>query len=142
MIETLTTFYEDNQFVLGLMAGISVIMLVGSLLSLPFLLSFIPADYFRDPEPYRLHHSYRHPVIRLMILSIKNLLGWILILAGIIMLVLPGQGIITLVMGILLIDFPRKRNFERKLVSRHSVLRTINWLRAKRGREPLLAPEH
>ncbi len=141
MIELLTTFYEDNQVILGLLAGLSLIMFLGSLLSLPFLVSLIPADYFQYPEPYKVHHAFKHPVIRLIIISIKNILGWLLIFAGITMLVLPGQGLITLVMGTLLINFPGKRNVERKLVSKHSIMRAINWLREKRGKAPLLAPE-
>ncbi len=141
MIETLTAFYDDNQVFLGLMAGTSLVMFIGSLLSLPWLLSLIPVDYFKDPEPYKDHHEFRHPVIRLMIIAIKNLLGWVLILAGIAMLVLPGQGLLTLVMGMLLISFPGKRAFERRLVSNPKVLKSINWFRKRRGRKPLLAPE-
>lgn len=141
MIESLIAFYEDNQVILGLMAGISVMMFAGSLLSLPWLLSLIPADYFQSPEPYKAHHSFKHPVMRHIVIGAKNIMGWFLILAGIIMLVLPGQGLITMLVGLLLIDFPGKRGLERKLVSRHSVMRSINWLRARRGKAPLLAPE-
>jgi hypothetical protein len=141
MIESFTSFYQDNQAFLGLMAGLSLFMFVVSLLSLPWLLSLIPVDYFQKAEPYRLHHSFEHPVIRTALIGIKNILGWILIPAGIAMLVLPGQGLLTLVMGLLLIDFPGKRNFERSLVSKPSVLKSINWFRKKRGRDPLLAPE-
>jgi hypothetical protein len=140
MIESFTIFYEEHQVFLGLMAGISLAMFVGSLLSLPWLLSLIPVDYFKDPEPYKDHHEFGHPIMRLMIVGLKNLLGGILILAGVAMLVLPGQGILTIVMGMLLINFPGKRAFERRLVSNPKVLRSINWFRKKRGREPLLAP--
>ena len=106
MLETLTRLYENNQTILGLMAGISVLMFVGSLLSLPWLLSIIPSDYFKDPEPYRMHHTFKHPLVRVVIISGKNILGWMLVLTGIAMLVLPGQGLLTLVMGLLLVDFP------------------------------------
>jgi hypothetical protein len=142
MIETLSTFYADNQVFLGLMAGISLIMFVASLLSLPWLLSLIPVDYFKDPEPYKTHHDFRHPVMRLLIIGIKNLLGWILIFAGIAMLILPGQGLLTLVMGMLLISFPGKRHFERRLVSNPKVLKSINWFRRRRDKAPILAPEY
>ena len=141
MIETLTAFYEDHQVFLGLMAGLSLAMFIVSLLSLPLLLSLIPVDYFKDPEPYKDHHIFRHPVLRLVMIGIKNVAGWILILAGIAMLVLPGQGILTIVMGMLLISFPGKRKFERSLVSNPKVLRSINWFRKKRNKEGLLAPE-
>jgi hypothetical protein len=141
MIETITAFYEQHQLILGMVAGISVFMFVVSILSLPFLVSLIPVDYFQYAEPYKVNHTFKHPVIRLIIVSLKNLMGWLLILAGIIMLFLPGQGLVTLVAGLLLINFPGKRKLERKLVSSDRVLHSINWLRVRHGKAPLLAPE-
>jgi uncharacterized membrane protein SpoIIM required for sporulation len=141
MIETISAIYKEYQLMLGMLAGISVIMFITSILSLPYLVSLIPADYFQYAEPYREHHSFKHPAIRFLIISAKNILGWLLIIAGAIMLVLPGQGTITLIAGLLLINFPGKRKVERKLVSNNRVLQAINWLRAKRNKEPLLAPE-
>ena len=141
MIETITTFLEEYHFDLGMIAFFSVIIFVASILSLPFLVSLIPSDYFQYDEPYRVHHTFKHPVIRLFIIIAKNLLGWFLIITGAIMLALPGQGLITIIAGMLLINFPGKRKVERKLVSNHKVLHAINWLRSKRNKEPLLAPE-
>ena len=141
MIETITAFFEEYHLELGMLAGFSVIMFFASILSLPFLVSFIPTDYFQYAEPYRVHHTFKHPVIRLCIIIAKNILGWLLIITGAILLILPGQGLITIIAGLLLINFPGKRKVERKLVSNHRVLHVINWLRAKRNKEPLLAPE-
>ena len=141
MIESFTSFYQEHQAILGMMAGFSAFMFIASLLSLPWLLSLIPADYFQSPEPYKAHHEFRHPVIRLFIISLKNIIGWILLLAGVAMLILPGQGLLTILMGMLLINFPRKRDFERALVKRPEIMKSINWFRAKSGKEPLLAPE-
>ena len=132
MIETITALYEEYQVYLGLAAGISAAMFVASILSLPFLVSLIPVDYFQYAEPYKAHHEFKHPVVRLTMVSVKNIMGWLLVIAGIIMLVLPGQGLVTTVAGLLLINFPGKRKLERKLVSNDSVLRTINWLRQRR----------
>jgi len=126
---------------MGMLAGFSVIIFFASILSLPFLVSFIPTDYFQYAEPYRIHHSFKHPVIRLSIIIAKNILGWLLIITGAILFILPGQGLITIIAGLLLINFPGKRKVERKLISNHRVLHVINWLRAKRNKEPLLAPE-
>ena len=141
MIESFTSFYQEHQAILGMMAGFSAFMFIASLLSLPWLLSLIPVDYFQDPEPYKAHHTFKHPVLRTIVVVLKNVIGWILILAGMAMLILPGQGLLTILMGLLLINFPRKRDFERALVSRQGVMKTINWFRAKSGKEPLLAPE-
>ena len=68
----------------------------------------------------------------------KNALGSLFIVAGLAMLVLPGQGIITTVVGLLLIDFPGKFGLERWLARRRPLMRWINWIRSRSGRPPLL----
>ena len=73
---------------------------------------------------------------------LKNLVGGILLLGGIAMLVLPGQGLLTMLIGVSLMDFPGKRTIERKLVSRPVILETINRVRQRFDRPPLLIEEH
>lgn len=73
-----------------------------------------------------------------MLLTAKNLLGYALVMAGIAMLVLPGQGMLTILVGILFLDFPGKYWFERWVVARSPVLQSINWLRRRAGHPPLL----
>ena len=108
---------------------------------MPWLLLRLPSDYFvredRKPIPLR----QRHPVLRITLIVLKNALGGVLVLGGIAMLVLPGQGILSILIGLSLIDFPGKFWLERKLVQRRAVHRTINWLRRKRGREPIEVPK-
>ncbi len=48
----------------------------------------------------------QHPVFRVIILVFKNFLGGVLVIGGLIMFLTPGQGILTLVIGILLLNFP------------------------------------
>jgi hypothetical protein len=141
MLEHLASFYEAHAELFGWLGGASVLMFVLSLVSLPWLVARIPEDYFLSPEPYVHYHEFRHPVIRLLILMIKNIVGLVLLLAGIGMLVLPGQGILTILMGLVLLDFPGKRRFERWLIKKHTVLRALNWLRRRAGHAPLLDPE-
>jgi hypothetical protein len=67
----------------------------------------------------------------------KNLLGLVFVLAGLAMLVLPGQGLLTLLIGLLLLDFPGKRAIERRLVARPTLRAFLDRMRAKRGAPPL-----
>ncbi len=131
----------EHQRLLTLMGIGSAVVFVVSLLSLPWLVSLIPQDYFaaqhRQPSPWKDHH----PVIRLLLMIGKNLLGIILLLGGLLMLVMPGQGLLTIVVGLLLIDYPGKYELERRVVSRPKVLQSINWLRAKIDRPPLIVAE-
>jgi hypothetical protein len=71
----------------------------------------------------------------------KNLLGYVLVFAGLLMLFLPGQGVVTILIGITLVDFPGKYRFERWVVSQGPVLRSINRLRKRAGRPPLFLEE-
>ena len=71
---------------------------------------------------------------------LKNLLGVILVLLGILMSIpgVPGQGLLTILLGIILLDFPGKRSLEQKLVSQPMILQKINRLRHKFSKPPLV----
>lgn len=116
---------------------LSVVGFVGSLLVIPFLLIRLPPHYFDERHP-RTWMQNHHPILRLTGLVIKNFLGIVFFLAGVAMLVLPGQGVLTMLIGISMVDFPGKRRLERMLIGQPALLNTINKLRAKCGRPPLV----
>jgi len=58
---------------------------------------------------------------------LKNVTGVLLIVAGIVMLFIPGQGLLTMLAGVVLTDFPDKLRCELWLVRRAQVRRSINW---------------
>jgi hypothetical protein len=68
---------------------------------------------------------------------LRNALGVLLVLLGLAMLVLPGQGLLTLAVGLMLVDFPGKHQLVVKLLSRPKVLGVVNKLRARHQAEPL-----
>jgi len=116
---------------------VSLVMLVASLVVTPLLLVKIPANYFLlDKPPLQTRLREARPGYRWVIL-LKNLLGGICIAAGLLMLVLPGQGLLTLLAGLFLLDFHGKKALERKLVSRPRILKSINWLRRRYGKPEL-----
>jgi hypothetical protein len=81
-------------------------------------------------------------VIRIIYIIIKNIVGFFLILAGMAMLVLPGQGLLSLLIGISISSFPGKRRLIRIIIRRKAILKTANWLRRKTDRPPLEVPIH
>lgn len=110
-------------------------MFVGTLVVLPILVARLPADYFtRAQRPPGGHTPAMPP--RLLGRVGQQLLGLVLILAGVAMLVLPGQGMLMILMGLMLMEFPGKRALERRLVQQPAVWRALNWLRAK-ARQPV-----
>jgi hypothetical protein len=118
-----------------------VVTFVGTLIALPIFVARIPADYFRRDRRYARHHGAQSAVLRVLGWLLKNLLGVVLILAGVAMLVLPGQGILTILIGIMLMNFPGKHALEQRIVQQPSVLRAINWMRARAHQPALEAPE-
>ena len=114
----------------------SVVSFVGSLIAIPFILVRLPPHYFDERHP-RTWMEDHHPVLRLVGHVIKNAVGVVLLMAGVAMLFLPGQGILTILIGISLVDFPGKRHLEAKLISLPTVLNTINGLRERFGQPPL-----
>ena len=128
---------ESHQHLLALLGAISAFTFVASLVALPWLVALIPEDYFIPRERQPADWKQQHPAIRLLALISKNLLGYILLAGGILMLFLPGQGLLTIAMGLLLIDYPGKFAVERRIASNAKVLSGLNWLRGKAGKPPL-----
>jgi hypothetical protein len=107
---------------------VSVATIVGSVMLLPYVVARLPSDYFHEHGPAEYDPRYRVP---------KNLLGFVLLVAGVSMLLLPGQGILTLLVSLILLDFPGKRRLERRIVCLPRVLDALNRIRERRGRPPL-----
>lgn len=126
---------------IGLVWGF-VIFLVTFTFSLAvtvFVLVKLPATYF--------HHDHdrdfwveRHRALRWTGIAAKNIFGAILVVLGAIMSLpgVPGQGVLTILLGVMLLDFPGKRRLERKLVCQPRVRHAIDRIRARFGRPPLV----
>jgi hypothetical protein len=101
----------------------------------------MPDDYFAVDLPPGGEYRQRHPAIGAIVLVVRNLTGAFFVLAGILMLVLPGPGVIAIFMGLTLLDFPGKRTIELRIASQRHVLRAINWIRERANRPPLVVPD-
>ncbi|MDQ2922125.1 MAG: hypothetical protein M3R52_11015 [Acidobacteriota bacterium] len=124
----------------ALLAGLLFLVTFAfSLAVVSFILVKIPATYFQKDHP-RDFWSNRHPSIRYLGMFAKNVLGVLLVALGIVMSIpgVPGQGILTILLGIMLLDFPGKRSMENKLVSRPQVFKAINKLRHRFGKPSLV----
>lgn len=118
----------------------SVVMFVGSVLLLPLVIVRLPADYFTRSELPADSWRARHGVMRLILRVLKNALGLVLAVLGLVMIFTPGQGLVALLVGLSLLDVPGKRKVEVAIIGRPGVLRAINALRARAGRPPLVLP--
>jgi hypothetical protein len=134
---------EQNKELLVWVSVASAVFFVASLVIVGVVIVQLPADHFRKSEQSRKKAIEKwvgqNPAMLVALRIVRNVVGWVLILAGLAMLVLPGQGMLVLLIGIMLADFPGKHRVERWVISREKVLKTINWLR-KKFRRPALQP--
>ncbi len=123
----------------GLWVGLGVgsaVLFFGTLLALPKLVASLPADYFVGPRAPVRPRSV-HPLLATARTVLRNVIGVLFVVAGVLMLVLPGQGILTLLIGVALVDFPGKRGLEKRLARQRHVRKSLQWLRERADREPL-----
>jgi hypothetical protein len=119
------------------LGGASLLMFVGSLIAVPLVVVRLPKDYLR--REHKLVRNWpRHLSLPFMVL--KNALGVLFLLSGLAMLILPGQGLLTIFIGLVLLDFPRKRVLVRRILGYRRILRVINRLRAKFDKPELEPP--
>ena len=97
----------------------------------------IPADYFSSSYVKKVNPD-QHFSLRWSATIIKNIVGIILIVAGIIMIFTPGPGVPTILLGLIMMDIPGKRPLEAKLIQRPMVLSAVNELRSKYNKPPLM----
>ena len=118
--------------------GLSLFLAVGSIALAALIVVRWPVDQFKGlvAPPFWEH---RHPVIRAVGLVGKNIAGYLIVLLGIIMALpgVPGQGVLLILIGLTLVNFPGKRRIERRLIRRPAVLRVVNRLRAWFGHPAL-----
>ena len=127
---------------IGLWWGLSV-WLLGSLILIMlivFVLVKLPATYYQDGHAATFSSSGYHPGVRWLIWIVRNILGLLLIVVGVLLSLpgIPGQGLLTIMIGLLVLELPGKRRLERKLIGRPQVLRAINRLRNRFGKPPLI----
>lgn len=136
MVDFFTAVYEYMQPLLPLLASISILMMLASMIFIPILIVKMPANYFVDDRRAR-QWTFFHLVFYLL----RNIFALVLFVAGLIMLVLPGQGLLTIIIAVMVSDVPGKYQFEQFLVRQRGVLRSMNWVRKRYKKEPLQAPK-
>lgn len=116
-------------------AGIG--MALASMIAIPWLIVRMPADYFVTDQRLMPERS----LLAWLLWVARNLLAVILLAAGLLMLVLPGQGLLTILIAVAISTFPGKYRLERAIVRLPSVFRAVNWIRQRYERPPVLHPD-
>lgn len=134
--DLLAWFEAHPRIIIGI-SVFSVLSFFGTLAALPWLVTRIPPDYFAPPKRKRSRFAKQHPVLRLDILILRNLIGFVVFVMGVVMIATPGPGLITILAGLILMNYPGKYRLERWIIQRPPLLRAVNALRVKRGADPL-----
>ena len=122
---------------LELLGLISLAAFVVTLIALPLAVVYLPEDYFVRDRRKGTAPSRRHPLAWFALAAMKNVLGVLFVLAGLAMLVLPGQGLLTIAVGLTLMNFPGKYRLERRFVRQSVVRKALDRIRARAGKPPL-----
>jgi hypothetical protein len=128
---------EANEVVVWWMLATSIATFLATLIGAPLWVINIRSDYFAE-KTHKHKRLFNLDMTAALLAIGRNLLGGILVLVGVSMLVLPGQGLLTILVGIMLMDVPGKYRIARSIVSHPPVLHSMNWLRRRAGREPLV----
>ena len=133
----LLLWITGNQEILITIGLASAVVFFASLASLPWLVAMIPTDYFMSKKRQRSPWKDKFPAIWFFIFIGKNMIGYLMLFAGTLMLFLPGQGLLTMVAGLLMMDYPGKFSLERRVALTPSIMSKLNWLRSKAKKPPL-----
>lgn len=126
---------HGHRIVLGVLFFVTS-LIVGSIACL-FVILRLPDTYFDSSVPESVPLD-RPRWQRLLKIALKNVVGVGLVVLGLLMSLpgVPGQGLLTMFMGVVLLDLPGKRGLERRIISTPAILHACNRLRARFGKKP------
>lgn len=119
--------------------GLFLLSLGLSFAAIAIVMVKIPANYFSSH--YTKDFLPGSPwLVRWGAVVAKNILGVFLVGLGIILSLpgIPGQGILTILLGLIMLDIPGKRPLEAWIIKRPSVHNAVNKFRARYGKMPLI----
>jgi hypothetical protein len=135
MLEFVKEWMSANRELLEWLGGGSLALLLLTLVVMPLVIIKLPEDYFIRDQRESVRESTHSPLLAGVVL-IKNVIGVVLILSGLAMLLLPGQGLLTILFGVALTNFPGKYRLERRIVTSPGVRGALDKIRLAAGRPP------
>ena len=115
----------------------SLILVLSAIVLVPFIVINLPVDYFSFKKSIGMINKIVFPY-NFIVAGLKNGVGFIFVCLGVILIFIPGQGLLTIFAGLILMNFPGKRRLELYIVRKKSVLNAINWIRGKAGKEKIV----
>ena len=141
MIENIRSLFSEHGRLFLWLGGISLVFFLGTLAAVPVFLGRIGPEFFLLPPRVWRNRNFFDPVLFVFWFLLKNLLGTVFLLVGILMLFTPGQGVLTMILGLIFLSFPGKKKLLRYLLSKKRIRRVLNWIRNKTGKPPFIFEE-
>jgi len=140
-LDQLISWIESNEILLLAAGIISAAAFIGTALAVPFLINLLPEDYFLKEKRRESFTSPASAFIFFILFVIKNLTGLLLLFVGIALLFMPGQGLLTIILSLVLLDFPGKWKLQKSIIRRKKIADALNWVRRRGGKRELIIPE-
>lgn len=142
LLEYLTILFQWLKLYGGWFLGASLVMIITSIIGLRYFIIRMPPDFFVKPHGLKINHH--HSIISAILYIFRNILGVIFVIVGLVLSIpgVAGQGFLTILVGLLLLDFPGKRKLTLKIARKPVIRNVINNIRIKAGKSPLILDEN
>lgn len=137
VVDRMLRWSASHTCIIALVAICSALLFAFTLVALPLFFVIIPEDFFVHRQVRFPLLKKSHPLLRALLIITKNMLGLLFLLSGFLMLFLPGQGLLTLLAGIICIDFAGKRTLICRVIRNKKIAASINGIRKQFGKKPL-----
>jgi hypothetical protein len=136
-MDQLLSWLSEYTLFFSAVAGVSIVLIIVSLAATPWLVASLPIDYLlpkvRHSKPMGLHSA--------LIQTFRNIVGVISVILGIILMFTPGPGLVVLLLGISVAEFPGKHRLLISIAIQPNVFKSLNWMRTRGGKPPFVHPD-
>jgi len=125
----------DWTLIISVVAIVSLAVCVLGVVTAPFMVARLKKDTFTQERMRRVEAARARRGHSRGVWLARNIGGSVVILVALPMLIGPGQGVLTLVLGLVILDTRWKHRLVLRLTRPSVVRRGLNGLRRKMGRE-------
>lgn len=140
-ISRIAEWVSSHEALLAAAGAASGAIFLLSAFAVPVLINMIPPDYFMKEKRRESVNTVPGMLLFAVLFFLKNLAGVLFIISGFILLFMPGQGLLTMFIGVLLVDFPGKWELQKRIIRKKKVADALNWIRRKGGKKELEIPD-
>lgn len=130
-----------NDIFIFYTAVFSVLFFLVGITLIPYLILKIPYDYFNYSSKKAYFSNKREIAVYYLKMILRNIAAFLLFLIGVILLFIPGQGLLTIFLSLLLADIPGKYKIEKYMIKKEKIYNMLNGFRQKHGVKPFVLPE-